>query len=74
VVKFFHILEGFVEVLHICHTYVCSSVGRVCNFFDNSWVQVSDLKKTNPQRVWVYGNYKFQITSWVQVFKNVSEQ
>jgi len=44
VVKIFHILGNFVEVLHIRHTYVCSTMGRVCNFFDNSWVRVLDLK------------------------------
>jgi hypothetical protein len=56
VVKFFHILGGFVELLHIRHTYVCSNVGWVCNFFDNRWLWVAYLKNKIHNMFGVYGN------------------
>jgi len=61
VVKFFHILGGFVEVFHIQHTYVPTSVGQVCNFFDNSQVRVLDffIKKSKTG----LGLWKFQISN-----------
>jgi len=73
VVKKFHILGGFVEVLHIRHTYVCSIVGRVCNFFDNSWVWVLDLKKKSTTGLGLW-KLKFSNNKLGPSFLNVSEQ
>jgi hypothetical protein len=74
VVKFFHILGCFVEVFLIRHTYVPTSVGWVCNLFDNSWVWVLDflIKKSTVG----LGLWKLKISNKKSgsIFFNVSEQ